>query len=289
MRVLWQVEIDPFCREVLNKHWPDVPVYGDIREVRGKEVANVDVLCGGFPCQDISNAGRREGIQGARSSLWKEYARLVGEIRPRYVIVENVSALRSRGLDVVLADLSAFGYDAEWDCIRASDVGAPHRRDRLWLVAYPQCESVRVEPRRGSGPGREGAALAGLDGEARSLADADRDDGGSRRTRGPAAGGAGEPVAERALQDSRRVFRDLADAGDGGQEAWRHWAVEPDVGRVADGVPARVDRLRALGNALVPQIAEWIGRRILAYEEGCPGVTADRPGHGHREGAEAAR
>jgi len=248
MRVLWQVEIDPFCREVLNKHWPDVPVYGDIREVRGKEVANVDVLCGGFPCQDISNAGRRKGIQGARSSLWKEFARLVGEIRPRYVIVENVAALRSRGLDVVLGDLSALGYDAEWDCIRASDVGAPHRRDRLWLVAYPECEPVRVEPRGICGPGREGATFAGLDGDARAVAHSDC---------------SGEPQPGRVVGEVRRRL------GDRGPETRSYWAVEPDVGRVAYGVPARVDRLRALGNALVPQIAEWIGRRILAYEEGC--------------------
>jgi site-specific DNA-cytosine methylase len=100
-------------------------------------VPYVDVLCGGFPCQDISVAGRGEGIDGARSGLWAEYARLIRELRPRYVVVENVAALLARGMERVLGDLAACGYDAEWDCIPASAVGAPHRRDRVWLVAYP--------------------------------------------------------------------------------------------------------------------------------------------------------
>ena len=131
-------EIDPFCRRVLAKHWPDVPCFDDVTTLRGEDVGTVDVICGGFPCQDISFAGLGAGLDGARSGLWSEYARLVGELRPSFVIVENVAALLSRGLDRVLGDLASLGYDAEWHCIPASAVGAPHRRDRIWVVAYPK-------------------------------------------------------------------------------------------------------------------------------------------------------
>ena len=133
-------EIDPYCRKVLARHWPDVPIYSDIRALTASQVAEVDLICGGFPCQDISIAGSGAGIEGKRSGLWKELCRLICEIRPRYALVENVPALRSRGLCVVLADLAEIGYDAEWDCIPASYVGAPHPRDRIWITAYPQCQ-----------------------------------------------------------------------------------------------------------------------------------------------------
>src|SRR5574343_884793 len=135
MRVAWQSEIDPYASAVLKKYWPLVPNHGDIRGITGDSVEWVDVLCGGFPCQDISNAGKRAGIDGERSGLWAEYARVIGELRPRYVIVENVSALLGRGLGRVLGDLAALGFDAEWHCIPASAVGAPHRRERICIVA----------------------------------------------------------------------------------------------------------------------------------------------------------
>jgi len=133
-------EVEPFCTKILNKHWPEVPVYGDVRELTAKRLAadgiGVDAICGGFPCQDISTAGKGAGIEGERSGLWSEYARLIGELRPRYVFVENVAALLGRGLDRVLGDLAALGYDAEWHCIPASAVGAPHQRDRIWIMAH---------------------------------------------------------------------------------------------------------------------------------------------------------
>jgi DNA (cytosine-5)-methyltransferase 1 len=141
-------EIDPFCRRVLAKHWPQVPCFDDVTTLRGEDVGPVDVICGGFPCQDISSAGLGEGLDGARSGLWSEFARLIGELRPGIALVENVAALLGRGLDRVLGDLASLGYDAEWHCIPASAVGAPHRRDRLWIVAYPQRdEQSRAEPR----------------------------------------------------------------------------------------------------------------------------------------------
>ena len=135
-------EIEPFPRRVLAKHWPEVPCYDDVRTLTAERLRAdgicVDVICGGFPCQDISVAGAGAGItDGTRSGLWSEIARLVGELRPDFVLVENSSALLGRGLGRVLGDLAALGYDAEWHCIPASALGAPHQRDRVWIVAYP--------------------------------------------------------------------------------------------------------------------------------------------------------
>lgn len=129
-------EIDPFCRKVLAKHWPGVPIYEDVRTL--KYDRPVDLICGGFPCQDISTSKEgADGIDGERSGLWKEFARLVCEIRPRYVLVENVGRLLDRGLGRILADLATIGFDAEWCVLSASFVGAPHARDRTWIIAYP--------------------------------------------------------------------------------------------------------------------------------------------------------
>lgn len=134
--IKWQVEIDPFCRAVLAKHWPHVRRYEDVRTV-GAELERVDVICGGFPCQDISESGRRLGIDGPRSSLWRQMLRIIGVLRPRFVVVENVSALLFRGLGRVLGDLSDIGYDAEWTTLSACRFGAPHTRERVFVVAYP--------------------------------------------------------------------------------------------------------------------------------------------------------
>jgi DNA (cytosine-5)-methyltransferase 1 len=240
MSVVWQCEHDDFCRRVLELHWPSVPLYGDVRELRGACIESVDLLCGGFPCQDLSRAGPRTGIDGDRSGLWAEYARLVGELRPRYVLVENVPGLLVRGgLGRVLGDLAACGYDAEWECLSAASFGAPHIRDRLWLLAYPESD------RRGSG-----------------------------RAGRPTSSGMGEPESERPLSylaDTCRGRHGTSPptvfAGWAEPELHGRWAVEPGVDRVATGVPFQVDRVAAIGNALVPQIAEWIGRRILEAEE----------------------
>lgn len=254
-------EIEEFPRRVLAKHWPDVPCYRDVRELTGERLTAdgiaVDVICGGFPCQDISRAGNRAGMAGERSGLWFEYARLIGELRPRFVIVENVSALLHRGLDAVLGSLAAIGYDADWDCIPASYVGAPHIRDRLWLLAQPQRSNDH-----GFGPYRtaqydwraqrwdEQGRLSGSLGEVLPNADCERLEGRWI----PEVQASSSAYAQRCCQAQHGpTIRP-------GQ--W--WTVEPNVGRVAHGVPSRVDRLRCLGNAVVPQIPELIGRAILA-------------------------
>jgi DNA (cytosine-5)-methyltransferase 1 len=137
MRCVAQVEIDDYANRVLEKNWPDVPRYRDVREVGKHNLPTADIICGGFPCQDLAYCGLGAGLDGERSGLWREYHRIIRELRPRYVLVENVAALLNRGIDRVLRDLATCGYDAEWRMFRASDFGLPHRRERLFIVAYP--------------------------------------------------------------------------------------------------------------------------------------------------------
>lgn len=265
MRTVAFCEIDPYCRAVLRKHWPAVPCFEDVRNLHAFDVGPVDVICGGFPCQDISVAGHGAGLAGERSGLWSEYRRLIEEIRPAWAIVENVGALRSRGLDQVLRELAALGYDAEWHCIPASAVGAPHRRDRVWIIAYPECQQLRDEPGRCGRQDRQGARLASDDGQEGAMAYAAGNGRGARRPGGSAG------LDTRLCDTARPLAYANGEPPIGSSIAWPEctaWDVEPDVGRVVDGVPYRLveDDLRALGNAVVPQIPELIGRAILEFE-----------------------
>jgi DNA (cytosine-5)-methyltransferase 1 len=255
--VKWQVEIDPFCRKVLEKHWPHVKRYGDIKRVRYP--APVDIICGGFPCQDISLAGKGAGIAGKRSVLWKQMLRIIRAVRPRYVVVENVSALLGRGMADVLGGLASSGFDAEWDCIPASAVGANHQRDRVWVVAYPnrqrelQPQGLKRNQRRRAGDCGQAVAHAGGDGLEGAIQARDGERSGAR------------------------IFTRRAFAGGSLASGAEQWRTEPDVGRVAHGVPARVDRLRGLGNAIVPQVAEWIFRRIIEADGEAQSVGSTPP------------
>lgn len=235
-----QCEIEPYCNKVLARHWPEVKRYGDIRELTAARLAAdgiaVDAICGGFPCQDISSAGKKVGIKGERSGLWGEYARLVGELRPRVVFVENVTALLSRGLDRVLGDLAALGYDAVWDGIPASAVGAPHDRDRVWVIGYSNEDS------------QSGRAV---NDEAQGLPKPSPLTHSECRQREVAV----------QLAGAWGQFKSLPRDG--------FWAPEnsPMGMGVDDGLPGRLDRLRALGNAVVPQIPELLGRAYLQAME----------------------
>ena len=250
-------EIEPFPRKVLAKHWPEVPCYEDVTKLTGDILARdgiaVDVITGGFPCQDISCAGKKAGIgEGTRSGLWSEIVRLIGELSPRYVIVENVAALLSgpseqRGgwFGRILGDLAECGYDAEWENIPAAAMGAPHRRERIWIVAYPrahtgpdsQADAERANP-NSAGPHRAQININGSPEQGHEQVGV--------------AGSMGEVLAY----------------ATGKPGIGREWRVEPDVVRVANGVSKRVDRLKGLGNAVIPQIPELIGRAILTAEAG---------------------
>lgn len=262
--VRWQVEIDPFCRRVLAKHWPDVPRFADVRTLTGTELERVDLVAGGFPCQPVSQAGKRLA-QGDPRWLWPEFLRIVRALRPTVVLVENVPGLLIRGIGDVLGNLAASGYDAEWDGVPAAAVGAPHLRWRLFIVGRRRPDSGLDVPDAkcrgwdGLHERHEAEPLAPHAGELRPTL-ADPHGRRCEELREPEPGRVeGPPGGE---LDGRRSGRWVFDApGPGGS-----WPPEPDVGRVAHGVPARVDRLRSLGNAVVPQVVEVIGRRILEAE-----------------------
>lgn len=236
MRVVWQAEIQPYAAAVLARHWPGVPNLGDVTAIDWDQVERPDLVCGGFPCQPVSVAGLRRGSDDERW-LWPEVHRAVRHLRPRFVLLENVPGLLDGWLGPVLGDLAASGYDTEWDCLPAAAFGAPHLRDRVFVVAYAQHPGHQDEPRPrpadtdgpSARPLRPGA----------DVADAHRS--GRIEQRGPGAVFAEQPAVERF--------------------GW--WCVEPPVGRMADGISHRVDRLRSLGNSVVPQVAEWIGRRLM--------------------------
>jgi len=273
-------EIDKKARSVLKKHWPSVPIFEDVTTLTGDQInEKIDIIVGGFPCQDISLAGKGAGLAGARSGLWYEYHRLIKEIRPSWVIAENVSALRSRGLDEVLRSLAEIGYDAEWHCIPASAIGAPHRRDRIWIIAYPNSDSKHWGTKSQFSDDSNGETVCNEFGGLRADVAYTASKGLPKRGQPKQPAGHTQARAGMVAELERRcVVTDALRArlerqwqiacgtGEEHQDVSdaRWWAVEPAVGRVAHGVPGRVDRLKQLGNAVVPQIPELIGRAILA-------------------------
>jgi DNA (cytosine-5)-methyltransferase 1 len=247
MRCAWQVEIDPFCRRVLAKHWPDVRKHDDVRTFPNGDPDGwrVDLICGGFPCQGISRAGRGEGMEHEGSGLWGEFARIIRLLRPRFVVVENSPEITLRGLGRVFIDLAAMRYDAEWAPLAAGDFGLPHERKRTIIVAYPGRE--RLEK-----PGREQAAEGPVVFRDRDYTDLDS----VRMLRGLSLHDSREARARMRVSPDRGLVVESIPATEGNE-------AESPVCRVAHGFPGRVDRIRALGNAVVPQVAEWIGKRIL--------------------------
>lgn len=210
-------EADEFCQRVLARHWPGVPIYPDIRTLDlarlRRDGIDPFLICGGFPCQDVSLAGRGAGLDGPRSGLWAEMARLIGDCRPRWVLVENVPALRTRGADLVIGDLAALDYATWAFVVGAAHAGAPHRRGRVFLLA----RDISAHPHR--------ARLA---------------------------------VRQRFSTRSARLLP---------AERFGGWLAPPCVRRVDDGFPGRVDRVRSLGNAVVPALAAMFGRSINAVED----------------------
>ena len=269
MECRWQVEIDAYASSVLAKHWPGVTRWGDVRTFPVGDPAEwqVDLICAGVPCQPVSHAGKQKGANDERW-MWGEALRVVADLCPRFFVAENPIGLLNhdggRTFHGILRAFASVGYVCEWHVISASAVGAPHRRERVWLVAYADSVSCtagqsrrageRVSGSRAGSQGRqdEGQAWA-VAGDCRAdVADADGMPGPQQQC--------DERRRERqgnALRSSIVAVRSEADG-------W--WSSEPAVGRVAHGVPNRVDRLRCLGNAVVPQVAEVIGRAIIAME-----------------------
>lgn len=230
-KTVWQVEIDDYATKVLEKHWPDVRRWRDVRTFQPEPVDEwrCDLICGGFPCQDISYAGNGAGLAGERSGLWYEYARVIRVLRPRYVLVENVAALLTRGLDAVLGTLASLGYDAEWECLPAASFGSDHQRDRVFVLAYASSQQWVFC--------------------------------GDRQTRNRGC-----------LWKNNNFWKKNKNSWNGESRGLRddslRRAAELGIQPMVDGFSKWMGTaLRLYGNAVVPQVAEWIGERILEAEE----------------------
>ena len=287
------VENDPYCQAVLRYHWPDIPVLGDIKSARRPDFPErTDLVCGGFPCQPFSQAGKQQAQDDPRH-LWPEMFRLIRECRPTWVVGENVVGLIRLGLDEVLADLESEGYSTRTFNIPACSVGAPHLRQRLWIVAHSDSESepdgsfdgnagqrqlgfefVGNTQHNGLSPSKVSGGLlnqskkqkgknkirkpAGTSGTSAHVADSKSKRHGGR---GGKERGTKQGVVLSKKSKGRTVGREAEGCGESYRtEQW--WEVEPNVGRLVDGLPNRVPQLRALGNSIIPQIAEKIGQAI---------------------------
>ena len=213
-------EIEPYAQKVLNKNFPNVPIYQDIKELNGKQFKDIDIITGGFPCQDISIAGYGVGIEGERSGLWSEMLRIISEIRPKFALIENVSAITFRGGTRVISDLAKIRYTTEWQTISAAYVGALHRRNRMWFVSYPS-------------------------------------DSRSEYTK---HGESKEDTKE------TEMVRECKGSVFSNKGEFREKIRTTEFIRRGNGIPNRMDRIKGLGNAIVPQVAEIIMRRIKSVK-----------------------
>lgn len=279
MEIIAHCEINPFCQKILKKHWPDVPIFDDIFKLKREDISGpVDLVCGGFPCQPFSVAGKQKGKEDDRF-LWPEMLRVIKEFKPNWVLAENVTGIINMALDEVLSDLEGEGYETTTFIIPACAKDAPHRRDRVWIVAYSEFitsnqrhkssmqrrrQDKTEQIRMGScaqdvvdsgllGQAQHEIKTTGLEqcGKKGNVPDSD-----SKGLQGPAQG------EFRSISSQAKSFKRSQSGGTNAKE-WTDWPTEPNVGRVANGIPSRVDRLKGLGNAVVPQIVEVIGRAIL--------------------------
>jgi len=230
--VIWQVECDKYALKVLEKHWPEVERFTDVKEAGKHNLKQVDLICGGFPCQDLSVAGKRAGLEnGKQSSLWFEMHRIIGELRPRYALIENVPGIYVSGLNRVLSDLAKIGYNAEWTHLSAKEVGAPHLRNRVFIIAYPECKCFDKSLEEC------GISIQGKKGK------------GHRKT----------------YWDKFELV-----VGKMAPSKWRDEGCQintrPLFVRKGNGVSNGVHRLKCLGNAVVPQVAQVIGEMIKEFE-----------------------
>ena len=271
------VELNAYCaRRLMQRqnegHLPPFPIWDDVRTFDGRPWRGiVDVVSGGFPCQDISVAGSRAGIDGSRSGLWMEMARIIREVRPRFAFVENSPMLTSLGLHRVLADLSEMGFDARWGVISAENTGALHIRERLWIVANTNSNRGRLQPI--GQPECSDQIFSGVHGEERDDPDTDSKRKLQSKRGLPHERGRTSDMGEDLSDSCQHGLQARYEAGDSRQENAgeqprrepvrvppagrpKQWPVEPDVGRVAHGVASRVDRIKSIGNGQVPRVVE---------------------------------
>lgn len=252
MEIVGQVEIDDYCQKILKLRWPDVPKWKDIKNVTGKEIiekcGSIDLICGGFPCQPFSHAGKRRGKDDNRY-LWPEMFRIISEIKPDFVLGENVFGIVRTALDEVLSNLESIGYTCQAFVIPACAFDAPHRRDRVWILAYCGRHRWRSESWEQQ---KERPKITDSSG-ARNVADSNC---GSWSLRG-----------DRKFSETSQAerHRDYFGGRTSKYVSGKRWPTEPSVGRVAHGVSNRVDRLKLLGNGQVVQVVEWIGKRIMQF------------------------
>ncbi len=287
--VRWQAEVDPFARSILRKHWPGVTLYRDVREVRHGATEPVRVICGGFPCQPVSYAGLRRGADDERW-LWPECRRILNELRPEWGVFENVPGLRTRGLNDVLGDLAALGLAAEWVDLRASDVGAPHRRERIFIVTHRDGAALdqwRVAIERAMA--ERGIGTRAADARGASMANGD---GHGRVELGAARIHDHRPLRNHAPRRGEGARANEWPPRHGDIDGWRRWVERggprPLICRGVDGVPDRLDRLSALGNAVVPMVSELVGRAIVEAEAAASSWRHGKaavPPRGHQGGA----
>jgi DNA (cytosine-5)-methyltransferase 1 len=254
-RTVCAVELEPYCRKVLLQRQrdgilPKFPIWDDICTFDGTPwKGKVDIVCGGFPCQDISAAGKGAGITGERSGLWSEMARIISEIRPQYIFVENSPMLTLRGLGRVLGDISKMGYDARWGVVGASNVGAPHRRERIWIVAYPSDKRL-WSCRRGNGWESDEENRSWCNKQTGGRADVEFTTFGKPQDLEKEMGNSQSSRFSSCFDGQRQKQFGGASCG---SSQW--WKIEPELGRVANGVADRVDRLKAIGNGQVSAVA----------------------------------
>ena len=252
-------DIDKYCHKVLNKHWPHVPIFSDIKELnyetlKSNGINNIDIITGGYPCQPFSVAGLKKGEQDPRH-LWPEYFRLVKELQPTWVIGENVSGHVKQGLDTVLEDLESEGYSTRTFSISASGIGANHKRERVWILAHsgrPLWEGTEFREKNENEIRKGNANQSERSSSTSKLNVADSEREGLQRSE--------------QYETHQGKTETQFSASQSFETTGLHWSVEPDVGRVVNGVPNRVDRLKSLGNSLVPQIPFLIANCIKQIE-----------------------
>ena len=238
---IWQVEQNTYCQGILKKHWPQAKIFDDVRNISKDNVEPVNILCGGFPCQDISVAGKMGGLTGERSGLWWEMWRIIGELRPRIIVLENVANIIRLGGREVLGSLAQIGYDAEWCIVSAKSQGAPHKRDRWFCVSYPKAKRFKKQFFTKSDEEMLKFVQINIQNDA---------------TNPHSESKPNSPNNETSLEG------DSSNEHNEGRSYWERYAPESPLCSVDDGIPQRVARLKALGNAIVPQCSEWVGKQI---------------------------